>query len=283
MSDGLRAIEACYDQLRQLDHDRYLTVLLAPAGLRDRLVTLYAFNVEIARISEVVSEPMLGEIRLQWWREALQAAEKGEGRGHDVAVALAELHQRHPLPFAAMQTLIDARARDLDDEAFADMAALENYASATSSQLMRIACLAIADETRLTLQAELVEQAGKAYALTGLLRALPMLASRGHVFFPLDVMGRHDVDPHDILSGHMTPAIRLAMDEIIERARGHLVALRTERVQKPLFPALLPASLCDAYLDILARRDFNPFKTACEVAGFRRQLRLMSRVWQNRV
>ena len=60
MSDGLKAIEACYDQLRQLDHDRYLTVLLAPADLRDRLVTLYAFNVEIARISEVVSEPMLG-------------------------------------------------------------------------------------------------------------------------------------------------------------------------------------------------------------------------------
>ena len=82
-------LAACLDDVRRRDHDRFLTALLAPANRRAALFALYAFNAEIARVREAVSEPMLGQIRLQWWRETIEALARGEVRGHEAAAALA--------------------------------------------------------------------------------------------------------------------------------------------------------------------------------------------------
>ena len=60
--------------VRRHDRDRYQTALFAPADRREALFALYAFNYEIARVRESVTQPMLGQIRLQWWREVIDAA-----------------------------------------------------------------------------------------------------------------------------------------------------------------------------------------------------------------
>ena len=78
----------CAALVREADRDRYLAALFAPADKRDALFALYAFNVEIARVRDVAREPMPGEIRLQWWREALEGKRDGEARAHPVAAAL---------------------------------------------------------------------------------------------------------------------------------------------------------------------------------------------------
>src|SRR5438067_12028668 len=83
------AFEACAATVRKHDPDRYFSALFAPAEKRPFLFALYAFNHEIARIGETVREPMMGEIRLQWWRETVGSARAGEPREHDVARALA--------------------------------------------------------------------------------------------------------------------------------------------------------------------------------------------------
>src|SRR5690606_14627189 len=90
--------DSCIDEVRRRDHDRFLTALLAPADRRAALFALYAFNAEIARVREAVSEPMLGQIRLQWWRETVEALTRGEVRGHEAAAALAETGAAAALP-----------------------------------------------------------------------------------------------------------------------------------------------------------------------------------------
>ena len=77
--------------VRAADPDRYFSALFAPAPLRPLLFALYAFNHEVARVAETVREPMLGAIRLEWWRETVEGAAKGTPRNHDVARGLAAL------------------------------------------------------------------------------------------------------------------------------------------------------------------------------------------------
>ena len=99
LSPGLAA------RARAADPDRYLCALFADAPRRGALFALILFNAEIARVREVVSEPMLGQIRLQWWREAIDEIYRGQGRRHEVAD-----------PLAAATNIPGARWTFLDEE-----------------------------------------------------------------------------------------------------------------------------------------------------------------------
>src|SRR5690554_2983254 len=110
MSDGF---EHCMSTLRAGDRERYLTVLFAPEDKRPALAALYAFNLETARVRDIVSEPMPGEIRLQWWREVVSGEREGEGRQHPVAAALLDAVAAYGLPPAALTRLTEARIFDI--------------------------------------------------------------------------------------------------------------------------------------------------------------------------
>ncbi len=278
-----QSLMACLDNVRRMDHDRYLTALLAPDAARGKLIALYAFNAEIARVREMVSEPMLGQIRLQWWREAVDCIAAGEVRGHEAAVALNAAFGAD-INVAGLTALIDARERDLDDEPFADMATLKEYCAGTSSGLMRLAALALSPTDAPDAEAT-IRDAGIAYALTGLLRALPLHASQGRLYLPLDLLGAHNVDPHTIFAGEMSEGLRAIMLAVADEARRHLEAARTAtpKVPRAVLPALLPASLCDAYLDQMTTTGFDPFREAVDVQVFRQQLRLLGRKFVGRI
>lgn len=286
MTDGAdikASFDACLAELRAGDHDRFLSLLLAPAEKRPALLALYAFNLEIARIPETVSEPMMGMIRLQWWREVLEGLDAGETRGHHAAIALAEARRHVHMPLSELTALVDVRERDLDEEPFEDMAALDAYTAATSSRLMSLAAMALGGEGAAAAYRNAIDHAGVAFGLTGLLRALQTKAAQGHVMLPVDLMRRHDLDPHGILQGRMSEGLRGAMEEIGTAARAHLASTRKEGVGKEILPALLPASLCDRYLDIMLAEGFDPFRQPTDVPAFRRQLRLLGRKWRGRV
>src|SRR6185436_14744881 len=91
--------------VRRHDPDRFLTALFAPPEKRDALLALYAFNHELARAREVVSEPPLALIRLQWWREVVEGAE----RRHPVATPLSVAIAAGELDRADLLAMIDAR------------------------------------------------------------------------------------------------------------------------------------------------------------------------------
>tara|TARA_R110002110_G_scaffold59726_11_gene168742 strand:+ start:2143 stop:3006 length:864 start_codon:yes stop_codon:yes gene_type:complete len=276
---------ASLGEIRTHDHDRFLTLLFAPMPQRQSLIALYAFNLEIARVAESVTEPMMGHIRLQWWRETLEGVPRGETRGHAAAIALQEAmldNSGNPDP-AALQPLIDARERDLSDDVFADMAALESYAEATSSSLMALAAQALGGTEKAAAAGEAIRHAGLAYALTGLLRALPFHASQGRLKMPADLLQKHNVDPHSILTGKMTDGLRGVMRDVADRARSHLALARAARFDPALLPALMPASLCERYLDLMTAPGFDPFLIRTDVSVIRRQLRLLGRNLRKRI
>ena len=133
------AADFCGVRVRRFDYDRYLAALFAPDSHRPALMALYAFNIEIAKIRETVSEPTLGRIRLQWWRETLDGLFDARPRHHAVAVALAEAISRFGLTRRHFEHLVEGRARDFEDAPPEDLAALESYADATSGALTRLA------------------------------------------------------------------------------------------------------------------------------------------------
>src|SRR5215831_12123767 len=168
------------------DRDRYQTVLFAPAVRREALFALYAFNYEIARVRETVTQPMLGQIRLQWWRENIAAAfEDGVVRHQPVAERLSAVIREVPLTRDHFERMIDARESDLKEEPLADLSALENYAEASSSRLIHLALEALGVRDPAAHEAGF--HIGIAYALTGLLRAMPFQARAGRCFIPTEI------------------------------------------------------------------------------------------------
>lgn len=262
----------CQELVRDEDRDRFLTTLFAPAGRRQALYALYAFNTELARVRESVSDPIPGEIRLTWWREVFEGSRKGEAEAHPVARALLAAIHDNRLPFEPFIRMTEARMFDLYDDPVPTVGDLEGYAGDTSSALIRLASIILA-EGQEPGGAAAAGHAGVAYAITGLLRAFPFHAQRGQIFVPAEVLARNGVSREDVLSGKTTPEILAALKEMRELTWRHLDAARAAMsgVDGKALSAFLPAALVPGYLRRMERRDYDPFRTPVEVPQWRRQ------------
>lgn len=161
-------LDYCGTLCRQHDRDRFVLSLRAPVAARPALWALYAFNYEIARTREVVTDPALGRIRLQWWRDAVNeafAAEKPFYR-HEILRHLAPHLTTYKLPAERFHSLIDAREADFAP-ADAGIDALESYAAATNLPLLDMALMVCGENA----SAAHTRAVAAAYGLTGLLRA----------------------------------------------------------------------------------------------------------------
>ena len=194
----------CDALLREADPDRWLAGLFLREPEREAVTALYAFNIEIARIRDLVSQPLPGEVRLQWWRDLVDGDARGDVAAHPVAASLMTAVRRHALPLPALAGVIDARVHDLYDDLFATVGDLEAYCGATSSVLLRLATLILAGGTEPG-SVDAAGHAGVAYGIVGLLRAVPHHALRGRVIIPLDVMERNGATSQMVLSGQRTP------------------------------------------------------------------------------
>jgi 15-cis-phytoene synthase len=261
--------EHCGTLVREHDRDRWLSSLFAPAEKRPHLHALYAFNIEIARIRDVVSDPMPGEIRMQWWSDALEDAARGDVVAHPVADAFLDTIAKCGLPRVGFAALIEARRFDLYDDPMPDVPALIAYCDATAS------CLFSAAAQTLVGESAAAHAAGIAYGMTGLLRALPFHAARGQCFLPADLLARHGISAADILARRDTPGLRAALGELRTIARDHLAQARASVDSLPVAarPAFMPLAVLRLYLAATERADYDPF-TVTEVPQWRRQWRL---------
>jgi phytoene synthase len=256
--------------VREADKDRFLAILFAPAQRRGPLFALHAFNAEVARVRDAIRDPMAGELRLQWWRDAIGRPGSGEARASPVAAALLDTVVRFRLPVGALVGLIDARGFDLYNDPMPSWAALETYCEQTSAVLFRLASRILDGRADDPSPAE--RHAGLAFGLTGILRALPRHASRGQLYLPGDLLDRHGAEPAGILAGRSTAALAAALAEARGIARMHLRAFQQVELPPALAPAFLPLALTDLYLAALERQR-DPF-TPLEVPQWRRQWRL---------
>ncbi|WP_119165492.1 phytoene/squalene synthase family protein [Algihabitans albus] len=277
------ALSYCAQEVRTRDRDRFLACLFAPAERREALFALYAFNLEVAKTAELVSEPTLGQIRLQWWREALdQIYLGGPVREHQVVEPLAAAIRDRGLERAAFERLLEAREADLDPAAPSDLAALERYAEGTSATLQRLALTVLGCEGEAAQAA--ARHVGVAWALTGLLRAVPFHARQKRLYLPEDHLAVTGVKIAELFELQSSDALTGVVMRLAKRAREHLAEARHRHreVSREALPALLPARLADGYLTRLERSGFDPFDSRVQMALPNRALRLWWAAARNR-
>ncbi len=251
----------CAAEARRYDPDRFLAALFAPPPQREALCALYAFNHEIAKIPDLVTEPILGAIRLQWWREALADLYRGDTRGNVLLVALRRAIETYGLSRVYFERLIEARDHDIEGTPPATMVDLERYAEESAACLAWLALevLGVGEHEAARTAARHI---GVAWALTGLLRATPYhLAGRRRSYIPVDLLSRYGLSPADLKRRPPPAELRAAVREIATRANDHLAAARQLRSAVPTaaLPVLLPATLASAYLRRLSRSGHDVF------------------------
>src|SRR3954469_21588272 len=217
------SFDHCEELVRTGDKNRFLATLFAPQKYRRALYALYAFNLEVARTRELAREPMPGEIRLQWWRDVLGGAGRGEIDAHPVAAALRDVVVRYRLPPQMLLDLIDARSFDLYDEPVASLSYLERYAMHSSSALIELAARILCDGRDPAI-GDLARHAGVAYAIAGLLLALPVHSARRQLYLPVDLMQRYGAESADVFAGNATTEVRAVLADLRLQARHHLSA-----------------------------------------------------------
>lgn len=253
--------------VRRHDRDRFLTALFAPEARRPALLALYAFNYEVAKTRELVSEAMLGRIRLQWWRDVLDRIYAGApAQRHEVIEPLAAAIRAHDLSRDHFERLIEARERDLEEAPPESLAALEAYAEASSAPLVLLALESLGEMGEAARAAG--RAVGTAYALSGLVRAVPFHARARRLYLPRDLCAEAGLEiERGLFELRPSPALARVVERVAERARHHLQAARALRASVPraALPALLPSVLVSADLARLARAGYDPFAPA--VAG----------------
>ena len=247
--------------------DRYLAALLAPAGVRDDLVTLAAFLAEIGRIAFDVSDPVLGEIRIQWWRDALQAGKSASFSGNPIADAFADVATRHNFRSEALEGCLDAHAHSLYSAPPPDVEALrqelilkEGTAFAFAAQILGV--------THKMPSAATIENAGIAFGLARLGLRLPYALARGRM--PL---------PPDWIDGSVTPnpaELKKAMSDLTSEARSRLSCVMEDGHDKhqKLKTALLPLALVEPYLRVLQKPGHDVARHPGDVAPLTRAVKI---------
>lgn len=261
--DSLERSTYLATEARKADPDRYLCALFAPPERRNAVLGLVLFHHELARVAEVVSQPLAGLIRYQWWRDAVTELAAGRPpRQHPVVLELAEALARGWVREAELIALIDAREPALEQVLANDPATLEAFAAATSGGLQRLVYGALGGAD--TEAADAAGAIGTALGLVGLGRALAQEAAR--TYHTGDVAGRPDPEA---VAG-LLAAIATRGHELVRTGRH-----QAGRPARQLMPAFLPATLTTGYL---ARLGSDPAAAAAMARPPLAPLALLARV-----
>jgi phytoene synthase len=249
----------CADLVRTHDFVRYASTLFMPATRRRALLAIYAFNVEISRVRDHVSQPLPGEMRLQWWTDMLAGAGHGGIEGNPVAAELLPVIRDHRLPVDLLSRLIDEHQFDLYNDPMPSMAALEGYINDTSSALFALGAR-VASQPSEPID-HLARHAGLAQGLVQVIATLPWDAARRQLFVPLQLLESHGSSMEEVFSGKQTSKIRAAIDQLIGEARAHLNTAFELLADAPpeARSVFLPLALVRRDLERMSRADSDPF------------------------
>lgn len=210
--------DPCAAMVEIHDPDRFAATMAAPEAARAQLWPLYAFNLEVARAAWASAEPMVAQMRLQWWRDGLAEVEGGRVRGHQVLTPLAVVIRDRGLPVGLFDDIVVARHWDLGRAGFDDPAAFGRHIQATAGNLMWLAALALGAAAGAE---PVVRRFAQGAGLANWLMAVPVLVARGRV-----------------------PLVEPGEGAIADLARRGLAALASARVDRQL----VAGSACPALL-----------------------------------
>lgn len=276
----------CAQMLRGASRDRYHACLMAPPGAREALFALHAFDHELARVREAASEPTLGLIRLQWWRDALEALAHGNVEAHPVMRTLAD-HGEDPAfrPYA-LSALIDAYEDDFEELPFETMEDLRANARARGLGVVRRAAKHLTgrdpEPDKDTPAARAVVSAATAWGLVLHLRAFGPQAHKGRCLAPRSVLEEAGIEAETVTSARtLTAPIKQVFEALLRQAAQEADrSARLERhVPKALTPALRHTRLAPVYLKLLRHKGYDPLRTQAVLPDYRRIWALMAPRW----
>jgi len=260
VSEDKTAAAFCADLVRGHDFARYAATIFVPADVRRALLALYAFNVEITRVRDQVTQALPGEIRLQWWTDMLAGQAHGSAEGNPVAAELLQVIRVGDLPVEMLQRLIEEHQFDLYNDPMPTMAALEGYLNDTTSALFALAAR-IAGGPPSPEVDHLARHAGLAQGLVRVIAMLAYDASRRQLFLPQQVLAQYGSDLEEVFAGKLTSRVRGAVDQLLAEAHRHLDMAHGLLGDAPeeVRPVFLPLAVVRRDLKRLSRADNDPF------------------------
>ncbi len=236
---------AALQALKELNQAAYLACLFAPDQKREAFAALQGYAAELKRIPLLVSEPLPGEIRLQWWRDVIAGDRAGEAASHPVASMLLGAITEYRLPMAPLDAMAEAHIFDLYHDPMPDIAALETYLGETEAALIQISCL-ILDPENIFKTAEAAGHAGMAIGIAAILAQLRKVTSRQRMFIPANILSSIGCSAEQIFAGDQ-PARDKAVTAIVALGREHLKKFKHLGITlSPLIrPAFLQTALCE--------------------------------------
>lgn len=270
--DRSEAYATCLATLKTTDIDRYLACLLMPEDKRGAVAALYAFNAELARVRELIHEPLPGEIRLQWWRDLLGGTGAGDGLSNPLAAGLLHAMDAHGLPRAPLVAMTEARIFDLYDDPMQDSAMFEGYAGETASALIQLTAMVL-DPDNAQAASEAAGHAGIAQLVAGCLLLLPTHRRRHQLYVPGDILSATGLDAASFLKGEDRARIAAALDAFIGFGRDHLrkARLSATALTPAAFAAFVPVSLVESVFNRAAKAGAAVLDEPIQPSQLRRQ------------
>uniref|UniRef100_A0A5F8GAR9 NADH dehydrogenase (ubiquinone) complex I, assembly factor 6 n=1 Tax=Monodelphis domestica TaxID=13616 RepID=A0A5F8GAR9_MONDO len=234
----------CVELLRKRDYEGYLCCLLLPTEARSSAFALRAFNAELAQVKDSISQKTIGQMRMQFWRKAVEDMYSDNPPHQPVAIELWKAVKRHNLTKRWLVKIIDEREKNLDDKAYRNIQELEAYAENTQSSLLYLTLEVLG--VRNVHADHAASHIGKAQGIITCLRATPYHSSRRKVFLPMDICMLHGVSQEDFLRKNQDKNVRDVIYDIASQGHLHLIHARSFQKSVPVkaFPAFLQTRCC---------------------------------------
>lgn len=276
MDEATPVLEAA----RSYGRDRYLSALLAPADAQQDLVVLAAYFGELARIPLSIRQAEVGEIRFQWWRDALSS---GVTSGHPVADAVLKIAERRSLSSDLVLAPLEGYSRELYEDGIADIPELSHYAEETDGAAIRLA-LAIIQGPEVKAAEPSVEPAARALALTHLALTLPQHVAHGRLPLPVDFVEQAG-DPRTLGPVEASAAARKLSELLADGAIQELATFRAgqQDLAGGSFSAFLPLCPVEPYLKAVLKPKRDVLRDAADISPLSRVMRLWFAHWRGRV
>jgi 15-cis-phytoene synthase len=256
--------------------ERYWSTLFAPEAKQPALMVLYAFDAELEHIAATVREPMVAQIRLQWWRDAIELAEPGMKTGNPVADALSGVIVTLDLPRERLMGMIEARTSEIAGSPAATMEALRSSLGEAEGTVFELAAWILGERSEAAKEA--ARHAGFAWGLTQRLRTFPIQASERRLQLPQAHLEGRGVDLAWIYAGRLSAGLLAALGDFRAEADRSVQRVRdlAPKLGPAAWPAFLPLTAVPAYLGAMAAPSFDPLQNVATL----NPLRLYWRIWR---
>ena len=250
--------------LRQEDHDRFLVTLFLPKEMVVRVAPLYALNAELAKTRRVVSEPALGEIRLQWWVDALEGAFAGHAPPHEIGEALLAVIAEGKLQKDDLLALVEAYREELYEPPLESVSEFTHHAFFTGGRIEILVAQALDGSYDAISAAQAV---GTTWAVLSMLRALPGRRQQGWDYLPQDALVANDGNEAAVIEAMLKGTLEQMQLSMRTEPSGPIQALKPHR---------LLATLAQCYGTTIRKAGYDVASTNFERGTLWRFIRLMA-------